>query len=179
MLFDEKGECKGNPSMRIGIMSDTHDNLPLIGRAVDRMNEEEVDLVLHAGDFVSPFTIPALSGLDASLIGVWGNNDGDKPLLTQKCNEYERIEIRGIFARVEADGLVIGMLHGDENALYQALLEGCGFDVLVHGHTHAAEIRRLGSILTINPGEVCGYLTGNPTVALLDTATREGRILSI
>ena len=83
--------------MRIGIMSDTHDNLPLIRRAVDRMNEEEVDLVLHAGDFVSPFVIPALSDLEAPLIGVWGNNDGDRPHLLEKSDEYERIEIRGAF----------------------------------------------------------------------------------
>ena len=165
--------------MRIGIMSDTHDNLPLIGRAVNRMNEEEVDLVLHAGDFVSPFVIPALSGLNAPLIGVWGNNDGDKPLLRQKCSEYEHIEIRGTFARMEAEGLVIGMFHGDERELHQALLGGCGFDVFVHGHTHAAEIRHLGSTLAINPGEVCGYLTGNPTVALLDTAMRQAHILPI
>jgi putative phosphoesterase len=165
--------------MRIGIMSDTHDNLPLIRRAVDRMNEEEVDLVLHAGDFVSPFVIPALSDLEAPLIGVWGNNDGDRPHLLDKSDEYERIEIRGAFARVDADGLIIGMLHGDEHALYQALVEGCCFDVLVHGHTHAAEIRQFGTTLTINPGEVCGYLTGNPTVALLDTAAREGRIVSL
>jgi putative phosphoesterase len=165
--------------MRIGIMSDTHDNLPLIALAVDRMNEEDAELVLHAGDFVSPFVIAALSGLHAPLIGVFGNNDGDTALLAQKCNEYERIEIRGTFARIEADGLVIGMLHGDDPVLTRSLREGCGFDVLVHGHTHNAEILRHGTTLAINPGEVCGYLTGNPTVALFDTATREGRILPL
>jgi putative phosphoesterase len=36
----------------IGIISDTHDNLPAIKRAVDLFNEKNVDLVLHAGDFV-------------------------------------------------------------------------------------------------------------------------------
>ncbi|MDG6256435.1 MAG: metallophosphoesterase [Methanomicrobiaceae archaeon] len=165
--------------MRIGIMADTHDNLPLIARAVMRMNEEAVDLVLHAGDFVSPFVIPALSELDAPLTGVFGNNDGDRQLLARKCSGYEKIEIRGAFAHIVADGLAIGMLHGDDDALLEALVDRCGFDVVVHGHTHIAAIRRAGSTLTINPGEVCGYLTGRSTVALLDTGTREGRILSL
>jgi putative phosphoesterase len=165
--------------MRIGIMSDTHDNLPLIGRAVARMNDEGVDCVLHAGDFVSPFVIPALAGLDAPLIGVFGNNDGDKTLLIRKCSEFDGIEIRGIFARIEADGLVIGMLHGDEPILYRSLVEGCGFDVIVSGHTHAAAIGHHGSTTIINPGEVCGYLTGTPTMALFDTQAREGRILPL
>ncbi len=42
--------------MNIGIISDTHDNLALIKKAVTFFNGEKVDLVLHAGDFVSPFT---------------------------------------------------------------------------------------------------------------------------
>jgi putative phosphoesterase len=160
-------------------MSDTHDHLPLIERAVGRMNDEEADLVLHAGDFVSPFVIPALAGLNAPLIGVFGNNDGDKPLLVRRCGEVDGMEIRGIFARIEADGLVIGMLHGDEPALLQSLVEGCGFDVIVSGHTHVAAIGRHGSTTIINPGEVCGYLTGRPTVVLFDTQTGEGRILPL
>lgn len=165
--------------MLIGIMSDTHDNMPLIEGAVGRINEEGADLVLHAGDFVSPFVIPALAELDAPLIGVFGNNDGDRPLLIRRCGEVEGIEIRGIFARIEADGLVIGVLHGDEPALHRSLVEGCGFDVIVSGHTHAASIGHHGSTITINPGEVCGYLTGRPTVAVFDTRTREGRILAL
>jgi putative phosphoesterase len=165
--------------MRIGIMSDTHDNLPLIERAVERMNGEGVDCVLHAGDFVSPFVIPRLSKLNAPLIGVFGNNDGDKALLIQKCREFDSIEIRGIFARIEADGLVIGMLHGDEHTLHRSLVEGCGFDVVVSGHTHTAGIGRHGSTITINPGEVCGYITGKPTAAVFDTALRESRIITL
>jgi putative phosphoesterase len=42
--------------MIIGIISDSHDNLTQIKIAVDIFNREKVELVLHAGDFVSPFT---------------------------------------------------------------------------------------------------------------------------
>ncbi|RLI45996.1 YfcE family phosphodiesterase, partial [Candidatus Bathyarchaeota archaeon] len=41
--------------MLIGIMADTHDRLPLLDKAVKRLNEEKVKLVLHAGDYVAPF----------------------------------------------------------------------------------------------------------------------------
>jgi predicted phosphodiesterase len=39
--------------------------------------------------------------------------------------------------------------------------------------------RKNGKTLVINPGEVCGYLTGNATMALLDTAKREAKIVKL
>lgn len=44
--------------MRIGILSDTHDYLEMVDAAVGQLNRERVDLVLHAGDYISPFVIP-------------------------------------------------------------------------------------------------------------------------
>ncbi|KUK61822.1 MAG: Phosphodiesterase [Methanoculleus marisnigri] len=43
--------------MRIGILSDTHDNLQMVDAAVRQLNREQVDLTLHAGDYVSPFVM--------------------------------------------------------------------------------------------------------------------------
>lgn len=67
--------------MLIGAVSDSHDNLPLIEKAVKILNEQKVALVLHAGDYVAPFTIARFSKLDCQFIGVFGNNDGDHELL--------------------------------------------------------------------------------------------------
>ena len=83
--------------MLIGIMADTHDNLPMVERAIRRQNEAKVELALHAGDHVSPFVIPLFKELKAKLIGVFGNNDGDHELLKKRFSENERLEIRGNF----------------------------------------------------------------------------------
>ncbi len=40
----------------VGVLSDSHDNMPAIERAVDFFNENNVDMVMHAGDIISPFT---------------------------------------------------------------------------------------------------------------------------
>ena len=69
--------------MRIGILSDTHDYLDMVDAAVNRLNREGVDLVLHAGDYISPFVVPRLAKLKSPLIGVLGNNDGDHQLLAE------------------------------------------------------------------------------------------------
>ena len=67
--------------MIVGLVSDTHDCLPLIDEAVKRLNEMNVELVLHAGDYISPFVASHFKPLKAPLIGVFGNNDGDRELL--------------------------------------------------------------------------------------------------
>ena len=46
--------------MKIGVMSDSHDNLPAIRRALARFEAEGAEAVIHAGDFVAPFSIKEL-----------------------------------------------------------------------------------------------------------------------
>jgi putative phosphoesterase len=156
--------------MIIGLMSDTHDHLPLIDEAVKKLNEEKAELVLHAGDYVAPFVASHFKPLKARLIGVFGNNDGDRVLLKQKFGDVGA-EIRGRFAFVEADGLKIALLHGDEADLLRSLLELESHDVLVNGHSHVAKTYRKGNMLVVNPGEACGYLSGQPTISVFYTNT--------
>lgn len=165
--------------MRIGILSDTHDYLEMVDAAVNRLNREGVDLVLHAGDYISPFVVPRLAKLRSPLIGVLGNNDGDHHLLAERFAEHEHLSLRGTFASVTAGGMTIGLLHGDNRELLQALIGRKAFNAVIHGHTHRAEVRELGKTLIINPGETCGYLTGRPTIAVLDTVTRCVEMLSL
>jgi len=154
--------------MIVGIISDTHDNLPLLDKAVKRLNEEKVKLVLHAGDYVAPFVVSHFKPLNAKLIGVFGNNDGDKELLKKRFTEIGA-EIRGKFAEVRVDGLRIALLHGDEVELLRSIIDVEGYDVIVHGHAHEAKAYKKGKTLVINPGEVCGYLSEKPSIAVLNT----------
>lgn len=88
--------------MKLGIMADSHENMPLIAKAVELFNREEVDLVLHAGDFISPITAKEFKNLKAKLIGVFGNNDGDKLFLQRTFQDigelyedYHELKIEG------------------------------------------------------------------------------------
>lgn len=165
--------------MKIGIMSDTHDNLPAVDAAVKRFNEENVELVLHAGDYVSPFVIPRFKSLEAKLVGVFGNNDGDHEFLKAKFKENPNLEIRGFFAKIEIDSVKIALLHGNDQELVNSLADFSTFDVIVHGHSHTAEIKKKNGTLKVNPGEVCGYLTGKSTIAFLDVNNQTANIATL
>jgi putative phosphoesterase len=162
----------------VGLIADTHDRLKMVDKAIKKLNEQKVELVLHAGDYIAPFVIPMFKELKAKLVGVFGNNDGDHELLKKRFSELG-LEIRGGFAELNVDGLKIALLHGHEEELLKALINSEGFDVVVHGHTHKAEVYRKGKTLVVNPGEVCGYLSGKSTIALLDTDKGEAEIIEL
>ena len=166
-------------TLLVGLIADTHDHLPMVRAAVRALNHEGVELVLHAGDFIAPFVLPELMKLRASFIGVFGNNDGDRELLKKKASERDRFEIRGGFASISLNGIQIALLHGHESDLLKSLLRQGAFDLVVYGHTHRLDTTHHGKTLVVNPGEVCGYLSGTSTIAVYDTNTSEIDIIEL
>ena len=165
--------------MRIGILADTHDNLPMVDRAVARLRGISPDLVLHAGDFVSPFVIPRLAALGRPCLGVFGNNDGDRALLAEAARRSGTLQIAGSFTARLLDGRPVALLHGHEAGALEEVAGSGIFEAVIHGHTHRASVTTTGGTLVVNPGEACGYLTGRGTVAVLETGTMEAEILEI
>ncbi|MBC7219112.1 MAG: metallophosphoesterase family protein, partial [Hadesarchaea archaeon] len=62
--------------------------------------------------------------------------------------------------------------------IIETIVRSNKYDVVVRGHTHRAKVfgRRP---LVVNPGEVCGYLTGRETVATLDLDRLRVRIVEL
>jgi uncharacterized protein len=165
--------------VRIGILSDTHDRLSMIAKAVAWCNDTDVGLVLHAGDYISPFVIDTLAGLNAPMVGVFGNNDGDRDMLLSKCREKKHLEIRGDITEVSAGGRDIALLHGHQKDRLAEVIQRGNHAVVVHGHSHRPTVSREGNTLVVNPGAVSGYLTGRCTVALLETEEMQVEIVDL
>jgi len=148
----------------IGLMSDSHDNLKAIRKAVKLFNSKKVELVLHAGDLISPFTAQEFIKLKSPMIAVYGNNDGEREGLRKA---YQNMCYLEDFKEISVDERTIALFHGTNISLIEALSASGRYDVVVHGHSHQNRVEN-EKTLTINPGETCGYLTGDKTVALLD-----------
>lgn len=153
----------------IGIISDSHDNLAAIRKAVEFFNEKQVKVVLHAGDLISPFTAKAFKELNSTFYFVFGNNDGDKITLVKKFEEIGAVSC-GDFGDLTIDGLHMALLHGTDETLVKALARSGDFDIVIRGHTHDPGVRILEGTPIINPGECSGVLSGKCTVATLEVA---------
>lgn len=157
--------------MKIGILSDTHDNLIKLEKAVRFFNKKRVDFVLHAGDFVAPFTIFRLKGLNCDWKGVFGNNDGEKKGLSEVSE-----------ARIQEGPLPLN-LFGHRILLIHDITKCDIFkypeEIIIFGHTHKPEIKKEEQKLLINPGECGGWLTKSSTVAILDLDSLQAKIFKI
>ncbi|HHR85278.1 MAG TPA: metallophosphoesterase [Candidatus Acetothermia bacterium] len=160
--------------MKIGIISDTHDNMPKIAAAARVFNEEKVDLVLHAGDIISPITANEFSALKAPFIGVFGNNDGERLYLAKRFKNIG--PIYPDHHEFEFEGKHGVMMH--EPKFIDALVKSAAYDLIIYGHTHEIDIRE-GKTLVINPGEACGWISGRATAVVLDTGTMRPRVIDI
>jgi len=159
----------------MGIISDSHDNLPAVEAAVQRMKEWKVEVILHAGDIVAPFVVPILAMSGAKVYAVYGNNDGERAGLRKKFKDIG--ELQGDVAVVDLGGKKAAVYHGSEPVIAEALI-GCGrFDIVALGHSHTPLIEKRGRTLVVNPGECCGYLSGKRTLALVDTETMSADLI--
>lgn len=162
--------------MKIGIISDTHDNQSAIDEAVRIFNREEVELVIHAGDWNAPFSMVRLARAKARIVGVFGNVDGERDFMKEKAEEAG-VEILGDSGELEEGGIKIALYHGNQEMFVDALSRSGMYNVVARGHTHNPELKKTGSCLVINPGEGCGYLTGKRTLVILDTASMAADIV--
>lgn len=159
--------CRRGVYPLIGILSDSHDNLPMLERAVRLFNDAGCSLVIHAGDFVAPFAARTLAGLRAPLKAVFGNCDGEKVGLAAAVAPIG--EIRKAPFQFEHGGIAFLLVHS--NVGLAAMVASAVPDVAVFGHTHKSAVARRGKTLLINPGEAGGWVHGKSTAALLDPAS--------
>lgn len=148
--------------MKIGVISDTHDQDVLIEEAVQRFNAEHIELLIHCGDWVSPFILYSFKELKVPMRGVFGNNDGDRfrhLLFSQKAGLDIQFEER--FLELDLDGRKIAVFHGDYPGLVEALVMCGNYDAVFHGHTHQRVLRVHGKTLSLNPGSLMRKTLGN------------------
>ncbi len=167
--------------MLVGIISDTHDNIENVRRAAEVFRREKVDLVIHLGDIVAPFTLLELANnVEAPVKAIYGNNCGEK-LGLQRVAGIVGAEIWEPPKTISLDGRRILLVHGygsTENTLeiVEALALSKKWDAVLYGHTHQARLDYKKGILILNPGEAGGWLS-KPSIALLDTSTMRAKIV--
>ncbi|MHB0856853.1 MAG: metallophosphoesterase [Anaerolineae bacterium] len=158
--------------MRIGVISDIHDNIWVLQGILALLRG--CDELLCLGDLCAPFTLEAIAkGFDGPVHLVWGNNDGDKLLITRNADAAGNVTIHGELAELERGGRSIAMTHYPVVA--RALASSGIYDLVCHGHNHRRNMERVGKTLLLNPGEVMGRF-GVRSCAVYDTETGEGEI---
>lgn len=155
--------------MHVGIVSDTHDNVEAIERAMAVFEREGSEVVVHCGDFIAPPTLPFFEGVE--LHGVLGNNDGEVDGLEAGFRALGNdSELHGRFADLEFDGLRVAALHGEDLETVESHAETGEYDYVCYGHHHERDHREVAGTTILNPGAHFPTVPDeHRTVAILDT----------
>ena len=165
--------------MLVGVIADTHDNVPAVEAAVEVFEERGVEVVVHCGDVVAPPVVSYFSGFEFH--AVLGNNDGELDGLDRAIRALgSDSTLHGRFADLEFDGKHFGVLHGEDRDQVETLASGGGFDFVCYGPHHAAEVRDVGPTTVINPGAHFPTVPEeHRSVAIVDTTSGEVELVDV
>ena len=169
--------------MKIGVLSDTHDQYENILKAVEILNQEKVKLTIHCGDWISPFTLRFYKKLKSPIKGVFGNNDGDRyyHLFLSKKLKLP-IEFDERILSLTLGGRKIFVYHGYYGEITDALITCGKYDAVFHGHTHVPINKLIGKTLSLNPGtlmSVTDEKTKGASLAIYDTQSNTARLIKL
>lgn len=162
--------------MRVGLMSDTHDRVPAVAQLLERMTSAGVSLVMHAGDYCSPFSLAPFRAANVPLLGVFGRNDGDREGLSAYAARGMGAEIYESPHSFEVGGREILIVH-DLAEISSRSVDRHAF--VIFGCSHRQETITRGDTMLVNPGEACGWLYGSCTGAILDLAARSIEVITL
>ena len=181
--------------MKIGILSDTHDDIDNTNKAIDIFQENDVKAVIHAGDIISPPVITEfyrLTEKGVKLFGIFGNNDGEKRGLK---NAFEKVggELLGDIGKIELDGLKFCIYHGQDLKKKEKIIKSRKFDVFVFGHTHTkypkgVDTKIINDTIVLNPGTAHNVAKtfasdtqyfGESSIMVFDTTTKQSKFFDL
>lgn len=162
--------------MRVGVIADTHDRLPVIAEFARRFRAAGVDLVLHAGDYCAPWALGPFNDESLPLAGVFGRTDGDHEGLRAEAGRGVGTEIYEAPHSMELAGRRILLVHDLADAGDRSV---AGHEIVIHGYTHERRLESVGDTLILNPGEGCGWLFGVPTAAILEVESKSVEFITL
>jgi len=156
--------------MKVAVMSDTHDHLENVERAIEEMNALGAQALLHCGDIVSPFVIDRLAKFEGPVHVVFGNNEGDRYTIGSVAKKFPNVTLHGEVGILDTENGEIAFTHRPEFARGLACTQK--YRAVFYGHTHRGKTEKVGNTWLVNPGELMGLLE-KPGYLVFDLATGE------
>ena len=165
--------------MNIGVISDIHDNKYNLRKVLQELKQKDIEQLILLGDSNSPFIVKEIcETLQIPIIFVWGNNDGDKVVITQTINSHHKDSVVSsqCFLSVEINGRQLFLTHFPE--LAHIAVKSQQFDSVMYGHNHLKHSCEEGKTLLLNPGAI--YANNElASYAVYNTQTNTAEIFEI
>lgn len=121
--------------MKIGIISDTHDNAERVEKALKIFRDNQVGLLIHCGDMTNMETALLFQNIPTN--AVLGNCDMNEQAISSAI-AVSGGQFHGLSGQLLIDNLQIAWTHGHDKKLLHHLENLDKWDFVFYGHTHIA-----------------------------------------
>lgn len=155
--------------MKIGILSDTHNDVINLQKALAIFYRENIQTVIHCGDLTSPETAVHLKGF--TFVYVHGNMDRNPLAIRQTLFDLNPSSVAANhFSGELLPGIRVAVTHGHIPGKIATFIDQ-GYNYIFHGHTHRHRDEIIGGSRIINPGALGGTQHEPRSVCLLNLKT--------
>lgn len=165
--------------MKIGIISDIHENFHNLILALQKMEEEGVEQILCLGDLMNAGVAKIMAHHSVPTFLIWGNNDGEKvDIVKASYREGSKLEVSlNTYDFLELDKRNIFISHYDDLAIPMA--SSGKYDAVFYGHNHKKKSEQIGDCHVVNPGELSAQKTGVASLAIYDTTENTVQLVDL
>ena len=163
--------------VKLGILSDTHDEVEKTRAALDALRARGARKLVHCGDVTKPVMIHLFEGWD--IVFAYGNIDRDRAGLAQAVATVTGPTTIGIVGELTLNGTRVGVCHGHDEELLEAMIESGSYDLVCHGHSHSRRDEHVDQVRIINPGALGGRYPESRSVCILDLSSQTAEFVYV
>ena len=163
--------------MKIGVMSDTHDNLSNTVAVLKTYRERGIDTIVHCGDLTSPEMISHFEGF--RLIFTIGNMDHTTGTIKKRLEKMREDNFAGMVFTGKLGGVFIAVTHSHVDGKIMELVREKKFKWIFHGHTHEKRDEMVQGVRIVNPGALGGLGREPRTFCIVDLEAGDVEFIKI
>lgn len=164
-------------NMQIGVLSDTHNNIGNLVRALRIFEEEGIRTLIHCGDMANETTAQQLDGFE--VVYVNGNVDHSVEAVNDVILGLGPRNFAGAVFAGKLNGVAIAATHGHRPDKLRELVRARRYNYVFHGHTHRRRDEVVGETRVINPGALGGARHEPRSVCVVDLDAATVRFIDV
>lgn len=163
--------------MKIGILSDTHDDLSNLLAALETFRKQQIDTVIHCGDLTGLEMVSHFQGFRT--IFTYGNMDQATGTISKRLKKMREDNFAGPVFRGHFDGIPIAATHSHIEGKVMDLVRSQRFKWIFHGHTHQKRDEVINGVRIVNPGALGGLRKGHRSFCIVDLNAGDVQFITV
>ena len=163
--------------MKIGVLSDTHDNLSNLTYVMNTYRERGITTLIHCGDLTSLDMVSHFEGF--RVIYTMGNMDVVTGAIKKRLQKMRDDNFAGMVFKGKLGGVDVAATHSHVDGKVMELVREKRFDWIFHGHTHEKRDEVVRGARIVNPGALGGLGREPRTFCIVDLEAAEVEFLKV